>query len=57
MIPQDIKDMSDEELDNEILRLERLEYERIDAIASLTLRLLDRVKDLERKVARLVLEE
>ena len=50
MIPDDIKAMSDEELDNEILRLEHIQHERFEAMASLVLRLLDRVKVLESKV-------
>ena len=49
MIPQDIKDMSDEELDNEILRFEQLEADRMNATVALVINLLGRVKDLESK--------
>ena len=47
MIPQDIKDMTDEELNDEILRLEELKDQRFEATVALVINLLHRVKALE----------
>ena len=47
---KDVRELSDDELDREIIRLERVESDRVEAMSVLIIRLLDRVKLLEQAV-------